>query len=61
LSDSLPLPLKILVTNLQAISTSAFMFFDCILRNWIFIVERPEFIVSFSFVWYCSKSQCFFQ
>lgn len=61
LSDSLPLPLNILVTNLQAISTSAFMFYDSILRNWIFIVERPEFVVSFSFVWYCSKSQCFFQ
>lgn len=48
-SDSFPLPLIIFVTNLQAISTSAFMILRLYLdiRNWKFILQQAEFIASF--------------
>lgn len=63
-SDILPFPLNILVTNLHAISTSAFIFLSgSIFRTWLFIVDvlvivrnwnefKTSLSVKFSFI-YC--------
>ena len=63
-SDILPFPLNILVTNLHAISTSAFIFLSgSIFRTWLFIVDvlvivrnwnefKASLSVKFSFI-YC--------